>query len=120
MKNLLLIVLAVLFCMPVLAEGNKKYKKVKQIYPVYLEICKLSEEQKTDLYDLLIQRQDELDKCKKEYKARGEKANDALTVIRNDYLSKMEELIGEENMKKMREYKSSQMRFDLKELEANL
>lgn len=125
MKNLVLMALVVLLSLPALAqEGkskkSKKYKKVEAIYPVYLEICELNEEQKTALYELLIKRQDDLSVCKKEHKAKGEKSNEALEAIRNSYLEEMEELIGEDNMSKMREYKDSQMRFGMKDLEASL
>ncbi|MBK3517507.1 hypothetical protein [Carboxylicivirga marina] len=125
MKNLVLMVLVVLLCGTAIAQEkkskkSKKYKKVESIYPVYLELCELNEEQKTALYSLLINRQNELTECKKEYKNKGEEASKALVEIRKSYLVKMEELIGQENMTKMQEYKSSQIRMGMKELEASL
>lgn len=123
MKNLVLTVLIVLLCLPALAQDKKsnkakKYKKVENIYPAYLEICELDEDQKKDLYELLTMRQDDLSACKKEYKVKGEKPNEALELIRKSYLVKIEELIGKDNMDKMKEYKSSQLRLGMKSMEA--
>jgi len=119
MKQLILMTLLVLMGMTTMAQEktNKKNKKVEEIYPVYLDVCELNEQQELELYDLLMERQKEISKCKKEYKVLGEKPTEALVIIKTNYLEKIEKLIGKANMKKMEDYKSSQMRFDIKSLE---
>jgi len=108
MKQILIFTL-VCFTMTTMAQKQQKHEKVaiKQTAE-WSEVCELSDDQESKLLVVLTAKMEELFALKELHADDAEKLNAAKKEIHRNYFPKIKEVVGEENMKKMKEYKKQQ------------
>lgn len=89
---------------------------IRLCLPAWLGVCDLTDEKEKQLYSVLIDRQVEIYETRKLYKQNKSKQIEETSKIRENYLPKLEKVVGKDNIRLMEEFWQNQIGSDMKDL----
>ncbi|TLX74350.1 hypothetical protein E9993_12735 [Labilibacter sediminis] len=109
MKKLSLLLFMVTLLTSAFAQKQAQYEKVAaKNHATWVDICELTDQQSKDLLVVLTEKQKEMYEAKMTHKTDKTAFKAKAKEINKSYGSKLKSIVGEDNMKKMLEYRKSQ------------